>query len=272
MAAVDDEKSIQDGAPTEIFLFTGSYNQYLLTSHARDITNADGVYSSAYALDRDPISGGSQEDEEIAMNVKMSASHPMVTEYVINQPPPQLDLTLWRVHPADYDSKLLLWQGPVIGWSIRGDQAQCKVPSLFSFAFDGPLPAPKYQAPCNHVLGDDICQVDMTASANTHDTTVSSITENVIVVADNPFPDDECNAGQMIFTSGGERRMIVDNVGTSFTVASPFSTGLSVSDTVTLRRGCNHAFNGDCKNRFNNGTNFGGFPLVPDRNPYTSKL
>lgn len=274
MTFASDEQSVQDGSPIELYKFIGTYNTYRLTNRGEDVTNSDGTYDGGFAIRRSSLEEGTQEDDDISLDVDLSASHPMVTEYAINEPPPDLRLIVYRAHPTDLDDTLVLFDGEVVSWNIRmtreGRVASMKVPSLFSFLFDAPLPRPKYQAPCNHVLGDARCGVDMTDPANTHDTTISTITSNVIVVADTPFGDGECDGGEMI--AGGERRMITGNVGTTYTISSPFSPGVSTSDAVTLRRGCDRALGGDCINRFDNAINFGGFPLVPNRNPFGGRL
>jgi uncharacterized phage protein (TIGR02218 family) len=270
MTFATDETSIQDGSPIELYKFTGTYNTYRITNRGQDVVNADGTYVSD-SIRRGQASAGTQEDDDINMDVEIRASHPMVTEYAINEPPPSLRLEVFRVHPGDLNSTLTIWDGEVISWNIKGRIAKLRVPSLFSFLFDGPLPGVKYQAPCNHVLGDVRCGVDMTSVANSYDTTVVSITANVIEVFDNPFEDGECDAGEMIYAVGGERKMITQNTQETFTLATSFS-GLTVGDTVTLRRGCDHALNGDCVNRFSNSINFGGFPFVPNRNPYGGRL
>ena len=273
MVFATDERSIQDGAPIELFKFIGTYSTYRLTNHGRPITNTDGTYESGFAISRSDAEGGTQ-DEDLEIDIDIDPSHPMIAEYVINEPPPGLRLQIFRVHPNDLDDTYLLWDGEGVSWSVqatpRSRVAKLRVPSLFSFLFDGPVPRPKYQSPCNHILGDARCGVDLTSAANSHDTTITAISGNTITLASNPFPDGEVNAGQMIAPS--ERRMVIANTGLTFTIASPFSPAVSVSDAVTIRRGCDHALNGDCVNRFDNAINFGGFPLVPDRNPFDSRL
>ncbi|MEO1208381.1 MAG: phage BR0599 family protein [Cyanobacteria bacterium J06638_20] len=266
-----DERSVQDGSPIELFKFTGTYNTYRLTNRGRDVTNSDGTYDSSFAIKRSSLEEGTQEDDDIALDVELSLTHPMVTEYVLSGlPPPSLRMEVFRAHPSDLNDTFKLFEGEVVSWSIRRRIAKLRVPSVFSFLFDGPLPRPKYQAPCNHVLGDARCGVDLTDPTNFHATTIASVSGTTVGLDSNPFADGECDAGQMI--SGSERRMITGNTGTSFTIATPFSSAIMPTAAVTIQRGCDHALNGDCINRFNNAVNFGGFPLVPDRNPFSSRL
>lgn len=270
MAFNDDETGVQTAQPRELYVFTGTYETWRLTSYPEDLTNSDGTYSAQYGVKRGDNEEGTQEDET-SIEIELDASHPMVAAYAINEPPPDLQVEIYRAHPNDLDDSFLIFRGELMSWNIEGRTAKVKGPSLFSYYLDSPLPRPKYQAPCNHVLGDIMCQVDMTSADNSKATTITAINGTEITVAANDFPtDDELVAGQIIAPS--ERRRIVAVSGTTITIASAFSPGVAVSDAVTLRRGCDHALNGDCINRYNNAINFGGTPLVPRRSPFESRF
>lgn len=266
-----DERSIQDGSPIELYQFVGTYTTWRLTNADTDQTNAAGTWDSTYAIKRTSLEEGTQEDDDISLDLQLHASHPMIADYAINEPPPALTMTLFRAHPADLDDTITLFTGEVISWKIEGRIAKIRVPSLFSFLFNGPLPPVKYQGPCNHKLGSTFCGVDMTSAANSQDTTISTISGNTVTTAVSQFADGTCVAGELI--AGDERRMITANVGTTFTIASPFSAEVVATDAVTIRQGCDHSLNGSngCA-KFSNWINFGGFPYVPNRNPYAGRI
>lgn len=272
MAVLTTEQSTQDGAPIELFRFVGTYTTYYRTSAPESITNTEATWV-ANAIKRSEFEEGTQEDDDLTIDIEMPASDQMVTDYCINVPPPGLALQILRVHRNDLNDALTLWDGEVVSWTIKGRTAKCRVPSLFSYIFNKPLPRIKYQGPCNHVLGDRFCKVDMTTVDNNQDTTISTIVDNVVTIADTSvFADDECVGGSMIAAS--EQRMIVSNTGTSFTLASPFSPNVAALDAVSVRRGCNHQLTngGHCIDRYSNGSNYGGFPYVPTRNPFQTRL
>lgn len=260
------EKSVASGAPVELFKFTGTVNTYRFTSREENKTNSDGTYT-AIPIRRTAVTSADHGDDAL-IEVEMPYNNAMVSEYAFNTAPPDLRLQLYRAHINDLDATLLVWEGPVVSWNVSGLVAKLRIPSDFASILAGACPSIRYQAPCNHVLFDDRCQVSAASYQSTR--TVLSVTGNVVVLDSSPFSDDACNAGEMEFTSGGERRMIVDNVGTSFTVASAFAN-LAASDTVVIRQGCNHSFT-QCVSKFSNGINFGGFPRVPNRNPFSSRL
>lgn len=264
------EKGVAVAQPVELYKFTGDFNTYRMTSAASDITNSEGTYT-ATAIKRNKLKNANQEETNLALELELPYSHPMVLEYAFETSPPSLLLEFWRAHRNDFNDTFKFWTGQVITWTIEGRIAKLRVPTLLSYALEQPVPPPKYQGPCNHVLGDELCGVDLTSSANEVNTTVAAISGNSITVAASTFATNECTGGEMIINS--ERRMIISNAGVNFTVATPFA-GASVSDDVVIHRGCDHTFNGPagCVNRFNNGARFGGFPLVPERNPFRSRI
>lgn len=251
--------------PVELFKFVGNYATWRYTSWGEDVTNTDGTYT-AIPIKRSKVEQGSQEDDNISMDIELPYTNEMVSAYAFSDAPPQLDFELYRAHPEDYNDTLLLWTGKTLSWSIKGRIAKLRVPSLFNYLLGSLCPAPKYQAPCNHVLYDSRCSVDPTSYE--HTTTVSSVSGLVVTLTTQPFANDLMPAGEVEFTTGGERRMISTVSGTAVTVTSRFAN-LQVGDTVTIRQGCDHSFT-TCKSKFNNGINFGGFPLIPGKNPFTA--
>ena len=267
MAYQDDETGLTTARPIELFKFIGTYNNYYFTSYTEQVISGGQIYTPLY-IDRNKLKVATQEQTENALEITMPFDHPMVREYAYQNAPPDLDFELIRAHETDPNDSVTLWAGRVTGFSVEGRTAKLKVPALMSYALNGNAPTPRYQAPCNHILYDARCGVD--PAVNQHVTTVTQVTGNIVTLASYPWAPNDAVAGQLI-SPAGEQRMVVSTVGTDITVTYPFAN-LLVGDTVTIRKGCDHAFEGDCKNKFNNGARFGGFPIVPARNPFTSTL
>lgn len=258
------ERSVASARPVDLYKFVGSFNTYRYTNYPDDITNSEGTYI-AVPIQRSRLEAGTQEND-VHLDISLAFDNPMVEAYTRQTTPPKLTLELWRAHPDNFNDTLLMWTGEVISWSIEKRTAKLRVPSLFTYLLSQPLPRPKYQAPCNHVLYDEFCRVN--PSSFSHSTTITAISGNSVTLAANPFANGLCNGGEMIV--GLERRMIISNTGLVFTVSSAFAEA-SASQSVTIRQGCNRSFT-ECRTKFNNGINFGGFPHVPDRNPFSSSL
>lgn len=267
MAYQDDETSLTDSRPVELYQFVGTYNSYFFTSSAQPVTSNGQTYDPI-PIGRNKFRVGTQEQVENALEVSMPFDNQMVTEYAFQNAPPDLALTLRRAHETDHNDTVTLWSGRVTAFSVEGRKAKLKIPALFSYVLQGNAPTPRFQSPCNHILYDVRCGID--PALHQHVTTVVSVTGLIVEVASFPWADGTATAGVM-FTPSGEQRMVMSNTVLDVTISYAFSN-LSIGDTVTLRKGCDHAFEGDCKNKFANGPRFGGFPIVPARNPFTSTL
>lgn len=262
------EKSLYDGAPLELYHFSGTVNSYFLTTNAEAVTSVGQTFSPLAGLKRTVLKVGTQEDDSLALDISMPFDHALVQEYAYKTAPPTLELSLYRAHRTDPSDRILMWKGKVLSFSVEGRICKMRVPSLFSYLLSGVTPSPRYQAPCNHVLYDSHCAVSPTGHQTI--TTVTGITGNVISVASiGSLTISEMLGGDITWSTGGENRMITGGTGLDLTVTYPFAN-LTVGQTVTLRRGCDHSF-ATCKATFSNGPNFGGSPLVPDKNPFTSK-
>lgn len=267
MAYNDDEISATSGRPLELYTFAGTYNTYRMTSAGFQITSGGSNFIPT-PIKRSRLKVSTQEQSEAALEIEIPFDHPLVREYAYENAPPNLTMTLRRCHESDFDDTVLLWNGRVTSFTVEGRLAKLRVPALFSYVLEGNTPTPRFQAPCNHVLYDARCGVD--PAAHQHTTTVLSIVGNNVTVASLPFAPNEAAAGMMISPSG-ESRMVISNIGTAVVLSYSFA-GLEIGQSVTIRKGCDHAFEGHCKTRFSNGARFGGFPLVPARNPFTSTL
>lgn len=261
------EKSPYDAEPIELFKFVGTINTYKLTTYSQEVTSGGDVYKPLAGLKRTVLKVGTQEDESANIDISMPFDHPLIAEYAYQTAPPTLEFELRRCHRSNPDDSILMWKGKVLSFSVEGRIAKMRVPSIFSFVLSGVTPAPRYQAPCNHILYDAHCQVD--PASYQHVTTVTNIAGNSIQVASFPWSSGAASAGELRLPSKGESRLILGNVGTTIAISYPFAS-LEVGDSVTIFQGCDHSFD-TCKAKFSNGVNFGGCPLVPGKNPFTSK-
>lgn len=271
MTYQDFEFSQHDGSPVYGYEFTSSGVFYRLTSAERTVSINSNDFTP-HPISHGPIRGGTQNDDNLDMEITMRTSHTMIQTHAFGIAPPQLSVTIYRFHQGSNPATEFIkaWVGKVTSYSVSGDTTRVRVPSIFTLILNAEIPNVFWQAPCNHVLYDVRCKVNPASfSANT---TVASITnDKTIVVANDGFPDTALRAGELIDNTTGERRTVVDNVANVITVVYPFAR-INVGDSVTVRRGCDHAFNGDCLTVFNNQINFGGVPFLPAINPFDGTL
>lgn len=263
----DRETSIHDGEPIECYEFVGSYKTYRYTSGDLPVTVNGSVFTPV-PIRRSNVKAGVYDEDNIKIDVEMPISVALVKDYGFQITPPRLMLTVYRVHRGtDYATDFaIFWKGLITTFSITNNKATITIPSIFGDAMSGNVPSVYYQSPCNHVLFDSGCKISR--AANTVVTTVVAVDGNNVQIASaGGFPDGAFIGGEVADTSHNDRRMIVAHAADLLTVNYPFSN-LLVGTTVEVTRGCDHGFNSDCKNKFNNQINHGGFPFIPAINPF----
>lgn len=270
MTIYDDyEQSAHSGAPVEVYKFTGVFQNYYYTSAELPVTVGGQEYTPA-AIKRAVINLGNQEDDNLDMEITLPYDLELVQDYAYRTAPPDLTLEIIRYHEGTdpLTDWITLWKGPVTSFSSSGHKVKILVPSIFAVVLRGAVPTVYYQNPCNHVLFDSRCK--LSASSYNQETTITSVDGSTVEVADDGFADNYLRAGEIVIPAKGERRLIIDNVANILTLGFTFANA-EAEDSVTLYAGCNHSFT-ECKTKFSNSLNFGGFPYVPTDNPFEDEL
>lgn len=262
MAYIDDEKSVHDGKPKELYKFEGTYGNYFYTTQQAEVTYLGDTYEPQ-TMKRTRLKTGTKEDDGLDLDIEMPISIPLARDYAFRITPPRLWLTIFRYH--DLSDVKTYWSGPVSSITVQRGLATLKSPSALNYALSGDCPSIYYQTPCNRVLFDAGCKVSRAANS-----VAAEITEIngrfVRVNSVSGKPNGFFLAGELVAASG-ERRMIVGHLGTDIALNYPFAR-LVLGQAVTLVAGCDHAYEGDCLNKFDNQVNFGGFPFIPNVNPF----
>ncbi len=265
----DKEYSAHDGSPVEAYKFTGSFLSYYYTSAELDVT-IDGQAYTAVLIKRRGIDTGTQEDSNLGLEIDVPYDLALVTDYAFQVAPPNLSVEILRYHEGTDPASdwVVIWKGEVTSFSTEGHRTKILVPSVFSLALSGEIPSVYYQNMCNHVLYDARCK--LVSSSYQQDTTITAVGTDTITVAADGFADNVLQAGEIVDTTKGERRLIVDNVSDVLTINFPF-TNAEVGDSVSLFVGCDHSFT-TCGTKFSNTLNYGGCPYIPSDNPFETEL
>jgi len=99
------------------------------------------------------------------------------------------------------------------------------------------------------------------------DGTVAAVSDTAVQVAAAASQPDGYFVAGMLVTANAGSRMIIGHTGINLTMVAPMP-GLTAGMDVQLYAGCDHAV-ATCRDRFNNLTNYGGFPFIPVKNPFT---
>lgn len=262
-----DEKSVTQSRPIELYEFTAPNNTYRYTSWYKDYSFGGDTYT-AVPLSRTDVAGTSQNDPP-AVDITCDDELQIVVDFLRTQER-SLTLKITRVQQVS-GASLVWWEGEVSAITVQhGGRAKIRSESDFGNKLDSAIPGVSFQPLCNHRLYDARCTV--LESARTTSTTIDSITDSVTIVVNAVGANTHKN-GELIHTPSGERRLIVDQSGTTLTIASPFpdSASVSATDAVDVLEGCDHTVQ-TCRDQFSNVENFGGHPYIPSINPVRAGL
>ena len=145
--------------------------------------------------------------------------------------------------------------------SVGRTRAQITVASSL-IVLDYDMPRNTFQATCNHTLYDSGCGVTR-GTYSTSGTVASGGNASLLPWTGAAAPHEQ---GKVTITSGVNANLSAtvkqSNVGVSLKLMYPLPQACAVGDGFTVSYGCDHTPN-TCQSRFNNLTNFRGFPYVP---------
>ncbi len=175
-----------------------------------------------------------------------------------------MSLTIFRGYavPLVPDTFALIFKGLVTNCEFNDFEAELNCEPISS-ALRAPGLRKTYEPSCVHSLySQHGCKVDKTAHAVA--SSVVSQQNGKILTLPQTYPDDFFAGGYVEIESA--LYMIASNTGNTITLSRfALFTG---NPAITLYPGCQHTRQ-DCHNKFNNIANFGGFPWMPMKNPYT---
>lgn len=270
MAWSDDEKTIHDSVPRELYEFVGTISTLRYCSGDADVVFQSNTYTQAI-IKRTATKPNTENDRQ-EVTVRMDRTLQVVTDYALGVPPVSLRLTIYREQESS-GNFAKIWEGQVPGFRLEGDEAVLRIPSEMATAMDTNIPSAAYQVHCNHVLydPDSPCGKGINRDDFKITTTVTSIQQNGVELVINDDGDkgeaeDWLVGGEIIRVADGERRLIMKHTDTSNTIIIdwPFRN-LSISDSVEVYAGCDHLFQ-TCRSKFGNSRNFGGHPYIPIHN------
>lgn len=285
MAFLDYEESVEEGQPIELYLFKNLEEEYVYTSCQEVVTFGGRNYLPVAVKRTSPELATAQSDR--TLTVELPIDNPFALRYVATVPASPDEFTLYRYHSTDSGPEVVQYfKGDVVNVGFSNQTAKVNISSA-GRVLAGIIPQQTCRNLCNHVLYNSRCSV---LQANfTMDVTVTNISSNKLTL--NVDGGSNMIGGKTLsqiltadaryFTSGMvsrnsyENRMVntcVDLGGdvAQITVLLPFQV-LSVGTVLAMSAGCTHSVS-NCKNRFNNLDRYGGFPYIPQKNPFTLKL
>lgn len=261
------EQSTQDGRPKLRVLFAVGSVEYRYTNEEHIVADSDGAWIPA------PIEFGEfSQTNEMAkdpLKIVLPRDNDVALLFLGGVPEQSTSVTVLRLHTNDVtEDYKLYWKGRVAGASATGDAVTLDCENIFT-SMRRPGLRDRYQVGCRHVLYGRGCGLDKDDFGVAAMATAAAGFAVTITYSDS---NDPAFVGGMLQTADGFYRDIIAHAGSSITLLRPLKSledaiALSGPQAVTVYPGCAHTIS-DCKDSFNNLLNYGGFPWIPQKNPF----
>ena len=272
-----NEKSAYGGRPVELYKFVMGTNIWRHNDSDRDITIGAETYKTGYPLTRSEPDL-SREEKHSQLKITTALNHPVALLFVTGAPYETVWVTVYRVHVGDSDP-VVIWQGKIRGVSWKATKGEATFECYPVDTASGKIGFRQTFGPqCNKQLFTPRCGVSEASCSI--DVTISNISTSGYVITA-PELASKANQyfrlGELYVPSLGCRMQILDHTGQNATLKMPI-LGLTVGTACRACAGCDHVWkkadgtDGDCKAKFNNAINFGGWPFVPVKNPYSVSI
>lgn len=273
------ESSDELGTPVELYIFTLGSEVFRFTSAEDDITISlpnpiNGVYESI-AIRRTNIQQSADENRTDSLELELPSNNEVAAKYVGVVPGQPLEIQLHRFHRLDAPDPetQLSFQGimQTVSFIEDGRVAKMQVQSLTK-AKNRQIPLLTYQGPCNHMLYDVRCKIldtdpqfEKFLTAGAVDATGTFITATGAAA----FGADFFEAGFIEFEN--DFRTIKQQTGDVLEIFIPFVDS-PLGKQMRVLAGCKLRLVEDCRDKFDNVVNFGGFPWVPTKNVFRTGI
>lgn len=263
------ETSATGATPERLFLFTVNNLQWAYTNQAEETNRASLLYLPAI-IAMDSITQNLGEGPP-TVDISMDVATPVAQQFVPYQPIYPLQVTVFRRHRDDPDAEYIVEMiGEVASAAFDEDEGfvtfACR---MVSSNFDRKVPWPVYQKPCNYALYSVGCGINK--EDYRLDTEVATIVDTLVSSLDIAgFPTGWFRTGFVRRNATGEVRFIIDHVGSTITLQTPF-LDLNPGDSLSVYAGCDRSF-AMCKAKFNNGDRHFGFGWMPLKNPFSDNV
>lgn len=271
MATYDTlESSVESSRPVELYTFAQGSASYRYSSNESSIT-IGGTTWDGEAIGRNDIVQGA-DDRSRTLDITLPATNSFVSQFISTPPAQKITVSVIRLQIDETPSftQTLIFKGVVRSVEFSDDGLTAVV-HLQSIESDGSKIIPPYtfMGMCNHVLYGTGCGV----SPSDHSFTgpVSAIDGDIVTL-------DGADASGVDFVGGfckpvgtNDFRMILAQDGDDLTLLLPFQNDPTGSN-VQAFAGCDHIVDSDCAVVFDNVKRFGGFPWVPEKNPFETGI
>lgn len=250
----------------ELYAFEGTSGSFWLTPHEFDVEIGGQRYERC-PLERSALVLGA-EAAKSALELRLPPDHALVRHLLQARLTGEATAVRLRIARREawgdyWRLSGTRWMGRVLGVEVADDAARIRCESAqVSLKRIGLRRL--YSRACSHVLYSAACGATPIAASAT---VTQTIGRSVEFAGGVPAAVAGMLAGGWLQTPAGARHMIVgeSTAGVELLYPVPLAVGIS----VTLTAGCDHSTS-TCHARFNNLANYGGFPFIPTKNPFST--
>lgn len=264
------ETSYQDGAPIELFQFKRGTASWVYTSADQSQFYLGQTYAAA-PISRDAIDSSSELNRA---DLSIHGPHDLAVADQFRAYPPGevVTLNIYQRHRNDVALETrLLWSGRVLTARWRDSQASLICEPITTSLRRGGIPR-QYGPQCPHTHygpGCNVVRADYRLQG-----VIAAINGAVVSVPVAASQDDGYLVGGYLYwqlPSGlRDARTILEHVGDQVTLTAPLQHAV-IGHAVELYPGCNRSL-AQCNDRYGNAENHGGWPFMPNTNPFDSKV
>lgn len=219
---------------------------------------------------RTQVGRGNIQTGQEFLELTLPGGHDFPITFAAIAPGQTAALTIQEYHRADPADVRVVYKGVVRSVAFQ-ENASKSVISLVPIneAFDKMIPERTFQAQCNHILFDAICQVS--AGSYSFTGTVTNVTNNLVTVGGlTAAKGNGWSTGGYVRYGTLDYRLILEQSSDVLTLVLPFHESV-LGQSVSVYAGCDHSI-ATCNSKFSNATNFGGYPYVPTKNIFLTGL
>lgn len=248
----------------ELYAFTSNSAQFRLTPHEFDV-ELDGDRYLSLPMQRNELALGA-EAAKSALELKLPPDCALVRHLLAASLTGDTTSVALRIgRKSDWGGDWWIsgtrWLGRVLGVEIADDVARIRCESAqVSLKRIGLRRL--YSRQCSHVLYSAACGATPISASGF----VSNVYGRTVEL-DGGSPVSGALAGGWLQTPDGMRHMIVGDNGSSVELLYPVA--IEAGAEVLLTMGCDHS-TATCQARFANLDNYGGFPAIPSKNPFST--
>jgi uncharacterized phage protein (TIGR02218 family) len=260
------EASIQDGNPIELYEFNTDLEYWRYTSSVE--TLIDGNVSWTPEVIKRTNIGQTDDISKGGISVTFPITNDFAFSFLGYAPEGITTLTVYRIHGSEGPtSKVSYWKGRVLSAKANDNQLTLDCESVFS-SLKRPGLRARFERSCRHTPYGEACTVSMDLFRT--DATVVGRTDTTVTAVEFDVQPDGYYVGGILLDSFGTKRFIIGHSGSTLTVSRKFNQD-TLNTAVIAYPGCDKA-KATCISKFDNVLNFGGFPYIPGRNPFSGSI